>query len=77
LFLRILTIFIVIYLLYSTVKAFLAGKRPGSRDRGSVNHAEDMVLDPQCQSYVPMKDAVAKGGKYFCSEECARLYLSR
>lgn len=35
-----------------------------------------MVLDPQCQIYLPKADAIARKGHYFCSEECARLYLS-
>lgn len=37
---------------------------------------EELVFDPQCQSYVPRKDAIAQAGKFFCSQECARLYLS-
>jgi YHS domain-containing protein len=36
-----------------------------------------MVLDPQCHSYVPKSDAVFRSGQYFCSQECARLYLAR
>ena len=36
-----------------------------------------MVLDPQCQSYVPKGDAILRGGHYFCGEECAKVYLSR
>lgn len=37
---------------------------------------EEMVLDPQCRIYLPKADAIARKGHYFCSEECARLYLS-
>jgi YHS domain-containing protein len=36
-----------------------------------------MVLDPQCNTYVPKSEAIARGGEFFCSEECARLYLAR
>ena len=36
-----------------------------------------MVLDPQCQSYLPKGAALLRGGHYFCSEQCATLYLSR
>ncbi|MBI2997214.1 MAG: hypothetical protein HYY46_01950 [Deltaproteobacteria bacterium] len=35
-----------------------------------------MVLDPQCQSYLPKGSAIHRGGHYFCSEECARRFLS-
>jgi YHS domain-containing protein len=36
-----------------------------------------MVLDPQCQSYITKSNAVAVAGRYFCSQECAQLYLGR
>lgn len=36
-----------------------------------------MVLDPQCQSYLPKGSALFRSGYYFCSEQCARLYLVR
>jgi YHS domain-containing protein len=35
-----------------------------------------MVLDPQCQSYLPKNEALVRGGNYFCSENCARAFLS-
>jgi YHS domain-containing protein len=36
-----------------------------------------MILDPQCQTYVLKKDAILQAGNYFCSRECAKLFLSR
>jgi YHS domain-containing protein len=36
-----------------------------------------MILDPQCQTYVPKRDAILQAGNYFCSRECAKLFLSR
>jgi len=47
----------------------------GSRERPE--KAEEMVLDPQCRSYLPKGEAIPRGGHYFCSEECAIAYLSR
>jgi YHS domain-containing protein len=38
---------------------------------------DDMVLDPQCQTYVPKNEAIPQEGNYFCSRECARLFLLR
>jgi hypothetical protein len=38
---------------------------------------DDMVLDPQCQTYVPKNEAISQQGNYFCSRECARLFLLR
>jgi hypothetical protein len=76
--LRLILIFLIFYIILSVVKsAFNSGKPKSSKrrefDRG--RDEEEMVLDPQCHSYVPKSDAIAVSGKYFCSQECARLYL--
>lgn len=43
--------------------------------------SEDMVLDPQCQTYVTKDEAyrVKSGEKvyYFCSPECRERYLAK
>jgi len=76
--LRLILIFLIFYIILSVVKlAFHVGNprsakwREFDRDRDE----EEMVLDPQCHSYVPKSDAIVKSGEYFCSQECARLYL--
>ena len=76
--LRLVLIFLICYILVSVVKTIVqAGKTKSPKSRKSNHQGEEMVLDPQCQSYVPKSDAVVVSGKYFCSQECARLYLSR
>jgi YHS domain-containing protein len=40
-------------------------------------NVDEMVLDPQCQTYVPKAEAIPQDGNYFCSRECAKLFLSR
>jgi uncharacterized protein len=77
LLLRLLFLFLIAYLLLSLLKAYLIGHKSGRRSRDSRTAGEDMVLDPQCQTYVPKSEALLREGKYFCSQECARLYLSR
>jgi uncharacterized protein len=72
--LRLLFLFLIFYVVFSALKSLLVGKKK-SADVGAIGEA--MVLDPQCQTYVPQADAVSRGGKFFCSEECARLYLAR
>ncbi len=41
---------------------------------------EEMVLDPVCDSYIPLSAAVAAdtdhGVEYFCSNECRDKYLA-
>lgn len=78
LLLRLVLIFLIFYILYSAAKSALQGGKTRSSN-GQKHHpnGEEMVLDPQCQSYVAKSDAIAVSGKYFCSQECARLYLSR
>lgn len=73
--LRLVLFLILAYLLYRLIKSvFLARKRS---ENGRLGPAEDMVLDPQCQSYVPKNEALVREGQYFCSENCARAFLSR
>lgn len=76
--LRFLVFFIFAYLFFLLLSLFIAWRRKGkleSRRRGG--EPEEMVLDPQCQSYLPKGSAIYRSGHYFCSEECARVYLSR
>jgi len=71
--LRLLLLFVICYIVILALKSLTAGKKAKSDD--AVKIGEQMVLDPQCQTYVPKSDAVARQGKFFCSEECARRYL--
>ncbi|MSP39700.1 MAG: hypothetical protein EXR70_14525 [Deltaproteobacteria bacterium] len=75
LLLRLLLLFAILYIIYLVVKGFITGAR--KHGENASNAGEPMVLDPQCQTYVPKADAVARAGKFFCSEECSRLYLAR
>jgi hypothetical protein len=76
--LRLLIFLALFYVIWSALKAHFGARRskPRTYDPDTPT-VEEMVLDPQCQSYVPKADAVAQAGKYFCSRECARLYLAR
>ncbi|OGP23926.1 MAG: hypothetical protein A2038_05820 [Deltaproteobacteria bacterium GWA2_57_13] len=76
--LRFLLLFIFVYLVLLLANIFIAWrKRQRSlNSRRRTREPEEMVLDPQCQSYLPKGSAIHRGGHYFCSEECARLYLA-
>lgn len=77
--LRFLLFFALSYIIFLLLNSILSWHRR-QRNLSSHDHsteAEEMVLDPQCQSYLPKGDAIFRGGHYFCSEECAKLYLSR
>ena len=73
--LRLLLLFVICYIVILALKSLILGKRAKAGDAAKAG--EPMVLDPQCQTYVPKSDAVARQGKFFCSEECARRYLAR
>jgi len=75
LLLRLLFFVLLVFLLLSLIKGYLARARKRSRD-SSLSSAQDMALDPQCQSYVPKRDALEVGDNYFCSRQCAQLYLA-
>lgn len=76
--LRILVFLLIAYVVWSALKSYLGVRRGESRKPSPMaGKEEEMVFDPQCQSYVPKGDAISQGGEYFCSQECARLYLTR
>jgi hypothetical protein len=77
LLLRLLFLFLIVFILFFALKAYLAGRKSVNRRGSQAPDGEEMVLDPQCQSYVPKGEAFFQDGKYFCSQECAKLYLSR
>jgi uncharacterized protein len=71
---RFLIFVFLAYLLYRVIKGVLSsGQRPVSRnDRGTI---DEMVQDPFCKTYIPLRDALKRtiAGKehFFCSKECA------
>jgi YHS domain-containing protein len=73
-------IFIFLVILYYAVKTVVRSAIGAyHRDDGERRlRGEEMVLDPQCKTYVPKGRAVMRrvGGKTvpFCSEACARAY---
>ena len=71
--LRLLFLCIVAYIVYSALKPLLRG---GKKPTDPAQLGEELVLDPQCQTYVVKSTAVTRQGKYFCSEECAQRYLT-
>ena len=76
--LRLLILFLLCYVAFAALRSIVRrGKDRRSRQTQSDTKGEDMVLDPQCQSYIPKSNAVAQSGRYFCSRECAQLYLNR
>lgn len=76
--LRFLFLFGLSYLFFVLLNfLFSWGKRQRNlRSQERSKEPEEMVLDPQCQSYLAKGEAILRSGHYFCSEECAKTYLS-
>ena len=75
---RLILFLLIAYVIYSLLKPYVVSRKIKSRRPPQrAGEEEEMVFDPQCQSYLPKKDAISRGDKFFCSEECAKLYLSR
>lgn len=75
--LRFLYPLLLFFLFFFVLRSILSWcRRVGRRDRVTPEKTEPMVFDPQCRSYLPKSDAIVRKGLYFCSEQCARLYLS-
>jgi YHS domain-containing protein len=80
---RSILIFIVFLLLYSVLKTVFRSAVHAYRnveERPKVQ-GEEMVLDPNCRTYVPKGRALSRRIHgtltYFCSETCARTYEER
>jgi hypothetical protein len=75
---RILLFIALAYIFYLALKAYWSGRK-SIRGSGSMNDrkVDEMVFDPQCQTYLPKGEAIRQDGNYFCSRECAKLFLSR
>jgi len=71
--LRLLIIGLLAYVLYRVIRWLILPALPfGKEDRtGTI---DQMVQDPSCQTYIPMRQAIRKviGGEeyYFCSKSC-------
>jgi Prokaryotic metallothionein len=75
---RLFLFLLLCYLVLAAIKAIAGGRKKKPSERRNFDQdGEEMVLDPQCHSYIAKSDAVLKSGQYFCSQECARLYLAR
>ncbi len=81
---RSILVFIFILLIYYVLKALVRFAVKGYYSEGEKRvqlKGEDMVLDPQCRTYVLKERAVARRihGRpaYFCSEACAQKFVEQ
>ncbi|HEY7556151.1 MAG TPA: hypothetical protein VIH18_15225 [Candidatus Binatia bacterium] len=72
--LRLLFFVLLVFVLLSVIKSYLARSRGRSGRAPPDFDAEETAIDPQCQSYVPKREAIEAGGNFFCSWECAERY---
>lgn len=76
--LRLLILVAVAWIFVAVLRAYFFGRKNSPRrPRAAAFQGEEMVFDPQCQSYIPKTDALFQKGNYFCSQKCAALHLTR
>lgn len=77
--LRLLLYLIIIYAIFNLIKNTF--RKPPEKDKAKTPEGEDMVLDPECNTYIPRNRAISgrvRGEKvYFCSEKCLERYRHR
>jgi hypothetical protein len=75
---RVLLFIVLAYIFYLALKAYWSARK-ANRDSSFMDSrkVDEMVFDPQCQTYLPKGEAIVQDGNYFCSRECAKLFLSR
>lgn len=80
---RFILIFICAMIIYSAVRTVFRAARRAYYDEKPRDRimGDDMVLDPECRTYVVKGRAIVRrvGGIqiYFCSEACARNHLEK
>lgn len=80
---RLLILFVLLFLAYKFLRQALRGLSGGGRSLPpeKTRRGEDMVQDPHCGTYVPRGDALSatvRGQRhYFCSEQCRRDFSAR
>ncbi len=71
--LRLLIIVLFAYLIYRVVRGFILPALKSGKTN-AVGSIDEMVQDPFCKTYIPLRDAqkMAIEGKeyFFCSQEC-------
>jgi len=79
---RILLLFLIIFLIYSVLKTVVRSAVKGYHEEGKGRSrkilGDEMVLDPECHTYVVKDRAVTRHIQgtltHFCSDACARRY---
>lgn len=86
---RAIIIFLLIYLLYKVVKKLFLNPGPANHtfksdmpfNKNQPSLTDEMVQDPECQVYIPKRDAFtfAHTGTtyYFCSRECMQQFKDK
>ncbi len=65
---RLIAIAVVLWLAWTILRRWLArARRPAARTRGTPKQVEQMVRCAHCGLHVPEKEAVAAGGRHYCS----------
>jgi hypothetical protein len=76
--LRLLVFVVLAWIVITALRAYFIARKGSARNPNFARpKGEEMVLDPQCRSYVPKSEALLREGNYFCSEKCAALHLTR
>ena len=74
---RILIFVLLVYLLYRVLRS-IVGPALKHAKKTAAETVDEMVQDPSCQTYIPLRDAkrkVIEGQTYyFCSTECCEKF---
>jgi YHS domain-containing protein len=81
---RILIILALIYIIYLLTRSAYPHLKKGYQEgmgKSDSTVLDEMVKDPNCQIYLPKKQAIAEKMNnewyYFCSEECRRKWKEK
>ncbi len=64
---------LVVFALVAYAIYFFFFKKPNLQRESKEDDSETMVECEKCHTYIAIDESVKVNGKYFCSNECARL----
>jgi uncharacterized protein len=78
---RLILLILIFLTIYYLLRFLIKGVFSLQKTTSKRSEPEELVQDPYCQTYIPIRSALKKriGGKdyYFCNQDCLKKFLKK